>query len=91
LFYRHDSKLLVVRIDETAASLNVGAPVVVFDDPYRLDTGGAQGGKANYDISPAGKWFVMVEEPRASAAAEPAQLSVVLNWFDELKRRVPTP
>jgi Tol biopolymer transport system component len=91
LFYRHDGKLLVVRIDETAASLTVGSPTRVFDDPYRLDTGGAAGGVANYDISPDGKRFVMVEEPRpaGSAASQPVRLNVILNWLEELKRRVP--
>jgi len=29
-------------------------------------------------------WFVMVKE-------EPSQINVVLNWFEELKRLVPTP
>jgi hypothetical protein len=92
LFYRHAGKLLAVRIDETASSLTVGAPTRVFDDPYRLDTGGAQGGVANYDISPDGRRFVMVEEPRASNSGAPAapQIQVVLNWFEELKARVPT-
>ena len=92
LFYRHDGKMLVVRIDETAAALTVGAPTRVFEDPYRLDTGGANGGMANYDIAPDGKRFVMVEEPKTSnsATGQPVRLNVVLNWVDELKRRVPT-
>jgi hypothetical protein len=63
---------------------------VVFDDPFRLDTGGAQGGMANYDLSPDGKRFVFVEEPRAANGSIPViHLQVVLNWFDELKRRAP--
>jgi Tol biopolymer transport system component len=37
-----------------------------------------------WDVSPAGDFFVTVE-PR-----EPPQLQVVLNWFEELKRVVPT-
>jgi Tol biopolymer transport system component len=92
LFYRHDGKLWVVRVNEGAASLTVGAPARVFDDPYRLDTGGAAGGMANYDISPDGKRFVMVEEPRAAngPVAQAVRLQVILNWFDELKRRAPT-
>jgi hypothetical protein len=34
----------------------------------------------------------MVEEPRAAKGSEnaPIRLQVVLNWTDELKRRVPT-
>jgi hypothetical protein len=80
-----------VKIEETATSLNVGAPTRVFDDPYRLDTGGAQGGMANYDISPDGKRFVFVEEPQTTnAAVQPVHLQVVLNWFTELQQRVPT-
>lgn len=90
LFYRHDRKLLVVKIEETATTLNVGAPTKLFDDSYRLDTGGAAGGMANYDISPDGKRFVFVEEPQTNApAGPPVRLQVVLNWFDELKRRAP--
>ncbi len=91
LFYRQEGKLMVVRIEEGAALLNVGTPSRVFDDPYRLDTGGSQGGMANYDIAPDGKRFVFVEEQRpANTAAQPVvRLQVVLNWFDELKRRAP--
>jgi serine/threonine protein kinase len=63
-------------------------PALVFTDPYRLDTG-INGGMANYDISPDGKQFVMVDEPKA-AGQTTMHLQVVLNWFDELKARVPT-
>jgi len=91
LFYRHDGKLVSVRIDETPTTLTVSAPARVFDDVYRLDTGGASGGMANYDISPDGKRFVMIEEPKAgSAARETLKFTVVLNWIEELKARVPT-
>ena len=89
LFYRRGGKLLVVGIDERDGSLVVGSPAVVFDDRYRLDTGGAAGGVANYDISPDGNRFVMVEEPNTPASTEP-RLNVILNWGDELKRRLPT-
>jgi hypothetical protein len=43
------------------------------------------------DIAPDGHRFLMIKE---SGAAEdrsaPAQIHVVLNWFEELKARVPT-
>jgi Tol biopolymer transport system component len=91
LLYRHDRKLLAVPIDERGTSLSVGAPTRVFDDPYRLDTGGAQGGVANYDISPNGQRFVMVEEAQpARAASQTARLEVIVNWLEALKARVPT-
>jgi serine/threonine-protein kinase len=45
-----------------------------------------------YDILPNGKEFVMVipaAQAGASAAAPPRRISVVVNWFEELKARVP--
>ena len=39
---------------------------------------------ANYDVSPDGQRFVMVKDDSASG-----RLSIVLNWFEELKERVP--
>jgi len=89
LFYRHGGVLQVVRIEATATDLKVGAPSRLFDDPFRLDTGGAAGGMANYDIAPDGRRFVMIEEPRAAGTASATKLNIVVNWIDELKRRVP--
>ena len=43
----------------------------------------------NYDVSADGQRFLMVK-PSEQAQAAPTQISVVLNWFEELKRRVPT-
>ena len=72
---------LAVRLDKTLRRLTVGASTPLFHDPYRLDMGGAAGGVANYDISPDGKRFVMVEEPRSTNtnATEPVKLHVVQN------------
>jgi hypothetical protein len=43
---------------------------------------------AAYDVSADGQRFLMVKElPQATS---PTQINVVLNWFEELKRRVPT-
>ncbi len=43
----------------------------------------------NYDVSPDGQRFLMLK-PGEQAQAAPTQIKVVLNWFEELKRRVPT-
>ena len=43
--------------------------------------------RAEYDISPDGRRFLMIRTPPESA---PRQINIVLNWFDELKRLVPT-
>jgi hypothetical protein len=41
----------------------------------------------NYDVSADGQEFVMIRNEDSSA---PPQIHVVLNWFEELKRLVPT-
>ena len=40
----------------------------------------------SWDISPDGERFLMMKE----ATDETAQLVIVLDWFEELKRLVPT-
>jgi hypothetical protein len=48
-----------------------------------------------YDITPDGKQFVMLYPPQAtasatpSAPAEPNEIRIVLNWFEELNRLSP--
>ena len=41
-----------------------------------------------YDVSPDGQRFLMTKA--AEQAAEATQINVVLNWFEELKQKVPT-
>jgi hypothetical protein len=40
-------------------------------------------------LSPDGRRFLMLK-PTEQEATAPAQINVVLNWFEELKRRVPS-
>jgi hypothetical protein len=42
----------------------------------------------NYDVSPDGRRFLMLKGGEQEAA--PTQINVVLNWFEELKQKVPT-
>jgi hypothetical protein len=48
----------------------------------------------NWDINPDGKRFLMIKSPAAagseSASAGPRKINIILNWFEELKERVPT-
>jgi len=68
----------------TGPVLVAGRPRVLFDGPYG-DTTACTG----YDVTPGGQRFLMVE--RAERTGEPVtHINVVLNWFEELKRRVPT-
>ena len=47
----------------------------------------------DYDILPDGEQFVMIFPPDQTALADPTrpQINIVLNWFEELKQRVPIP
>jgi serine/threonine-protein kinase len=43
-----------------------------------------------YDVSPDGKRFLMIKEGNPDEVAAPPSLILVQNWFEELKRLVPT-
>ncbi len=83
LFYRGPpSKMMVV-------SVTPGQPFVaarsreLFDAPYASMTD-----TRNYDVDAEGR-FVMVTKP-VERAERVTQMHIVLNWFEELKQRVPT-
>ena len=81
LFYRHGDQMMAVAIATTPA-LTAGPPRMLFEGNYLWsDTGGA-----GYDVAPDGR-FLMVEplEPEQPATA----IDVVINWFDDVQRRVP--
>jgi hypothetical protein len=65
-----------------------GTPHVVVDGRYLAPAAGR-----TYDVSADGKKFLLIKDatptPTSSSAPPPAQLVVVLNWFEELKARVP--
>jgi hypothetical protein len=53
-----------------------------------LFRGSFYGGDANsYDVAPDGKRFLMIRSDPAGLGL--AHVNVVLNWFEEVKRRVP--
>lgn len=79
LFYRNGDKMMAVEIS-TGSGFTAGAPKVLFERQYAYGVGTTL---ANYDVTPDGH-FVMVKN-------EPARLNVVLNWFEELKQKVPIP
>jgi serine/threonine-protein kinase len=83
LFYRTENKMMVVDIS-TQSSFSAGKPRVLFSEPY-LPTPIIP---ANYDVSLDGQRFLMLKPIEQEAA--PTQINVVLNWFEELKQKVPT-
>ena len=62
----------------------VEKPQLLFEGRY--DPAGTYGRR--YDLAPDGERFLMTQliEP----SPPPAQYNIVLNWFEELKRLVPT-
>ncbi len=68
----------------TEPTFRAGSPRLLFEGSYQS---GEIGG-AFYDVTPDGQRFVMVQAAEQEAGA--GQINVVLNWFEELKRLVPT-
>ncbi len=71
-----------VRIDP---SVTFGSPEIVFEQTYFIYVVGR-----TYDVSPNGERFLMIKEGVAGDETPPAELILVQNWFEELKRLVPT-
>ena len=74
---------------ETEPTVRLGTPKTLFKntnlgiDPY---TG------TPWDIHPDGKRFLMMKRPEATSSEEERpkpKITVVLNWDEELKQRVP--
>jgi serine/threonine-protein kinase len=80
IFYRNVNKMMVVAVS-TSPNVTLSEPRLLFEQRY---TFGAGITIPNYDISPDGQRFVMVKEE-----SNANRLNIVLNWFEELKRRVP--
>jgi serine/threonine-protein kinase len=85
LFYLDNDEILTaVPVNLEGAHFSAGTPAKVFATKYY--SGFNLGA---YDVSPDGRKFLMIKEDRA-APDSPTQdrLVVVLNWLEELKRRV---
>ena len=85
LYYRSRDKMMVVPFD-TEPALRVGKPEELFEGSYTVSATNP-GFLQYYDISSDGQQFLMIKEEQTAAG----QINVVLNWFEELKRLVPTP
>jgi eukaryotic-like serine/threonine-protein kinase len=83
LFYRSGDRVMAVEIT-TQSGFVAGKPQMLFEGRYEP----APVPIANYDVSPDGQRFLMLK-PTEQAQAAPTQINVVLNWFEELKQKVP--
>jgi serine/threonine protein kinase/Tol biopolymer transport system component len=83
LFFRNGNKMMAADI-ATQPSFASGTPKMLFEGPYQL----LDLSTPNYDVSSDGQRFLMLKP--AEQAEATTQINVVLNWFEELKRKVPT-
>jgi eukaryotic-like serine/threonine-protein kinase len=83
LFYRSGDKMMAVDIT-TQPSFSAGKATVLFQSQYQTNPTM----NANYDVSSDGQRFLMLK-PASAQEAAPTQINIVLNWFEELKQKVP--
>jgi len=82
LFYRNGDKMMVTSI-QIAPTFKAETPRLLFEGRFLP---GYNDFASNYDVTEDNEKFVMVTSSETSAP-----INVVLNWFEELKRLVPTP
>jgi hypothetical protein len=80
LVYRSGTKMMAVAVS-TVPEFALSEPKVLFEGRYAFGPGATT---ANYDVSADGLQFLMVKDEPGSNG-----LKVVLNWFEELKAKVP--
>ena len=84
LFFMNGTKLMATTVETSPTFKVLNTPKMLFDYPGYLDT-------AEYDVSPDGQRFLMAKNaPVQPGQQQSGQIQVVLNWFEELRRRVPT-
>ncbi len=84
------ARLMSVAV-ELDAAFTPGSRQAIMDWPYYFE---AQGAGRTYDVALDGERFIAVRLELAETGdneGEPTGLNVVLNWFEELKERVPLP
>jgi Tol biopolymer transport system component len=90
LFYLNNDAAMGVQV-ETEPTFKAGRPETLFRGAYvRLSASDGQ----PWDIRPDGKRFLMIKPPQSAGEASnsvvlPQKMNIVLNWFEELKQRVP--
>ena len=82
LVYRDGDKVMAVSIDLATGS--TGVPRVLFAGPYPDNPGWTR--PRSYDVTPDGERFLMT---KLSGEQPQPRIVVVLNWFDELRAKVP--
>lgn len=93
LFYHSGEAIMAVSV-KTEPAFSMETPQVLFRANYMfssIDQLTINPGLHSWDISPDGKRFLMIKPPGVAPSADggPRQINIVVNWFEELKQRVP--
>jgi Tol biopolymer transport system component len=95
LYYRENDKVMAVRI-KTDETFTYGKPVVLFEGTYFWEFTDESSNKQpfSWDIHPDGKRFLMIKPATAEGSGfqneAPPKINIILNWFEELKQKVPS-
>jgi Tol biopolymer transport system component len=81
LFYRDGDKMMAVAAATTPV-FRADKPKLLFEGRYE-----SPAIRSNYDVTADGQHFVMVKADEQQSTNR--QLNIVVNWADELRRRVP--
>ena len=85
MFYLDASNSLMSVPVQTSPAFSAGNPVKVFEARYEVPNNGR-----TYDVSADGQRFLMIKgNDDRRTGVTPPHMVVVLNWFEELKQRVP--
>jgi eukaryotic-like serine/threonine-protein kinase len=89
LFYRNGSAAMAVAVKTEPSFEIVGTPQTLFRGAYISQSSRLVNATLQaylWDVSPDGKRFLMMKEAGTAASK---RINIVLNWFEELKQRVP--
>jgi eukaryotic-like serine/threonine-protein kinase len=81
-----DRKLMSVAVQAISGSLEFGTPRTLFTIPFVAPPAGVSA-PYTYDVMPDGQRFLALVP---TGDAVPPPMTVILNWSEELKQRVPT-
>jgi hypothetical protein len=93
LWARDGKKLSFATGPTSQAEVNVSTQSgFAFSSPMQVPRGGmigTPGGPRDYDILPDGRFLGIIAAGQAQSGGSAPQIEVVLNWFEDLKQRVP--
>jgi serine/threonine protein kinase/Tol biopolymer transport system component len=92
LLYRSGDAVMAVSV-KTEPTLSLETPKILFRGTYVSSDLRSSYDLVTWDISPDGRRFLMMKPmqstEKAPEAEAPRRINIVLNWFEELKQRVP--